>query len=127
MTKPHTPPESIPEIARASLEQEGVRLQDRLPRRKRVFDHDDTLMKLIIEDKKQHIVLQDMDVTSQHTDDLIKASNLQDILMGLYTKSDSLDNKAKKLFQENILRIAAQSVVNGWNSAKKRITSTEDE
>ena len=128
MTKPHTPPESIPEIARASLEQEGVRLQDRLPRRKRVFDRDDTLMKLIIEDKKQQIVLQDMDVTSQHTDDMIKALDLQDKLKQSYislSKNGSLDDAARKLFQENILRIANQSVVDGWNVIKKRNTSTE--
>ena len=128
MTKPHTPPESIPEIARASLEQEGIRLQDRLPRRKRVFDRDDTLMKLIIEDKKQQIVLQDMDVTSQHTDDMIKALDLQDKLKQSYislSKNGSLDDAARKLFQENILRIANQSVVDGWNVIKKRNTSTE--
>jgi hypothetical protein len=121
---------SISQMARDSLEQEGIHLQDRLPRRKRVFDHDDTLMRLIIKDRKQHIVLQDMDVTVQHTADMLKVVDLQDRLTTSYInlcKNGVMDEAARSVFRENILRIADQSVVNGWNAVKKRSTSTENE
>jgi hypothetical protein len=79
-----------------------------------------------IDNMKKKLLWKRMDVSAQHTDDMTKAFELQEKLKNSCAsvcENGELDADSKKVFKENFLKIASQSVVMGWNSAKKSKTT----
>ncbi len=116
--------DSIPKLARDSLAKEGITLQDRVPRMKRDYDHEDITMDMTIKDKKQKLIHQDMDIVIEHREDIEKALELQRKIMTMCSEvacNKEILPSTKLQIQENIHNIASQSVIMGWNKPKMRM------
>lgn len=88
-------------------------------RNKRGLEQDDTLMQLIIQDKKQKILMQEIELKEQHTACMMNSIDVQKTIIDTYTslcENRVIDTDAKLLFRENILKIAFQSVLVGWDN-----------
>jgi hypothetical protein len=86
--------------------------------RKRGLEQDGTLMHLIICEKKQKILMQEIELKEKHATTLIKLLEVQKTLIDSYTslcENKVLDDEVKLLFKENILKLAHQSILVDWD------------
>ena len=110
--------ESISQMARDSITKDENHTKERIFR-KRVSEQDDTLMQLIVCDKKQKILMQEIELKEKHSSYLIKSLEVQTTIIESYTslcENKVLDDEAKLLFKKNLLKIAYQSVIVGWDN-----------
>ena len=110
--------ESISQMARDSITSDKKNTEKRIFR-KRGLEQDGTLMQLIINDKKQKILMQEIELKEKHTITFMKSLDLQKTIIDTYTplcENRVLDADAKLLFKENILKLAYHSVLVGWDN-----------
>ena len=89
---------------------------------KRVLEQDDTLTQLIIQ--KQKITMQEVELIEKNAISVMKSLDVQKTIIDTYTslcENKVLDDSAKLLFKENILKIAYHSVLDhsvlvGWDN-----------